>query len=136
MVRPYLTPGTAGQITEAFSRLDATFRMFWADAFVVMRRALVDDGRGGKTQTWQPVTQSAGVPTVGRLLSSNRMGGERVVAQQVVGRTQYDFRLDGRVDIQTDDELVVNGTRRFAVVAIDQPNPDDLAMTITLEDRT
>lgn len=118
-------------------------RTFGADTFVVMRSTnKVKDGRGGeKAGTPTVVTQPAylvngeDLSNRCRLYTVNRDDAERIAGEQVVGRSRYAIDLPPTADVRKTDTIVVNGTRSFAIAAIQQPGNIGVSLTLAVEDR-
>lgn len=135
---------TADDIAAIFRNEAAPTLMeaFGADTFVVKRSTRTKDGRGG-----EKADPAATVPQpeylVGdedlsnrcRLYTVNRDDAERVAGEQVVGRSRYAIDLPPTADVRKTDTIVVNGTRSFAIAAIQQPGNIGVFLTLAVEDR-
>lgn len=138
MVTPFISSRQAADVTKAFHRMDATFRLWWSDPFVVWRlgRPAMTWDAGTADEGWQPVTQPDGVPTVGRLMEGGAAGiGDEALSNVITNLTPFRIRMDKQADITDDDMLVVNG-RAFHVQTVVRTDADSDSMWVDLMERS
>jgi len=139
MSTPLYPAWRANQLVQIQHRIDATERLFWADAFVVWRLTRPDPtwDDGSEEERWHPVELPDGVPSVGRLADGGSGGmGDEDLGGVIVNLTPYRFRCDKRVPITDDDLLAINGKRVFLVRSVVRTDQEAASMWVYLTERS
>lgn len=98
--------------TEDLAAVRTEANAFLPDTAEIQRRTVVDDGAGGRTETWSTVA------TVRVRLAPGGGGREGSTGSRVVAEAPYVARLPQGTDVREVDRLVISGVT-YQVIAVE-----------------
>ena len=102
----YLTPGDVAEVKQALSNVEATFKAFWTDAYVVWTLNRPDGwDTGAEPEGWHIVETGIGKLRPGGVAGPGDLADETVIFNEA----QYEFKVESTTVLGTSDLLVTNG---------------------------